>query len=205
MGLLFTIVAGPRQRDHSWVRVQRDSYPNFTDWNSRLPQPGGPGPWIYIPQEQGDPVIPPPDTGFPFRRLLRLVGLRWKYSTPPPHGINCCLSLSLMLRPTVIRPVCLGIKHPPGANDQIFITVRLLRACWCGALSLTRGRICRLQLLLVLASILILGSESRETLDYILLSRILDFPLRHLLRLAGLRWKYLHNVHPVVCYSCINN
>jgi hypothetical protein len=24
----------------------------------------------------------------PFRRLLRLAGLRWRYSTPPPHGIN---------------------------------------------------------------------------------------------------------------------
>jgi hypothetical protein len=31
------------------------------------------------------------------------------------------LSLSLMLRPTVRRPVCLGIKHPFGVYDQIFI------------------------------------------------------------------------------------
>jgi hypothetical protein len=54
------------------------------------------------------------------------------------------LSLSLMLRPTVSRPVSLGIKHPSMAYDQIFITVRQLRVCWCGALSLTRGRVCRL-------------------------------------------------------------
>jgi hypothetical protein len=50
-----------------------------------LPQPGGPGPRIYIPQEQGGPDIPP-GTGFPFRRLLRLAELLWRYFIPPPHG-----------------------------------------------------------------------------------------------------------------------
>jgi hypothetical protein len=49
------------------------------------PQPEGPGPCIYILQGQGGPFIPP-DTGFPFRRLLRLAGLRWRYSNSPPHG-----------------------------------------------------------------------------------------------------------------------
>jgi hypothetical protein len=34
--------------------------------NSRLPQPGEPGPLIYILEEQADPVIPP-GIGFLFR------------------------------------------------------------------------------------------------------------------------------------------
>jgi hypothetical protein len=54
-----------------------------------------------------------------------------------------------------------------------------------GGLSLTRGQICRLQLLLVLASPVIFGSESPGTCDHILLSQIRDFPFRRLLKLAG--------------------
>jgi hypothetical protein len=95
-----------------------------------------------------------------------------------------------MLRTTVSRPVYLGIKHPFGAYDQIFISVRVVPVCSCGALSLTRGRNCRLQLLLALARAVILGSESRGTRDHILLAQIRDFPFRRLLRLAELWWRY---------------
>jgi hypothetical protein len=58
------------------------------------------------------------------------------------------------------------------------------------SLSLRRRRVCNLQLLLFLASAVILGAESRGSRDHILLSQIRVFPLLLLLRLAGLRWRY---------------
>jgi hypothetical protein len=74
MGLSFTIADGPRQRSHS--RVSHSRPPNLEG-----------EPRICIPQEQGDPVITP-GTGFSYRHLVRPSGLRWRYSTPPPRGIQ---------------------------------------------------------------------------------------------------------------------
>jgi hypothetical protein len=87
MGLSFTICAGLYHCSSFRVRVSRDSWPHFPVSDATLPQPGGPGSHIYNLQEQGGPVIPP-GTGFPFRRLIRLAGLQWRYSNPPPHGLD---------------------------------------------------------------------------------------------------------------------
>jgi hypothetical protein len=76
------------------------------------------------------------------------------------HTVLCdSPKISLILQPTVGRPVCLGIKHPSGAYNQIFITVRQLQVCSCGVLSVMRWQVCRLQSLLALASAVILRSE----------------------------------------------
>jgi hypothetical protein len=55
--LSFTIAAGPRQRSHTRVE----------------------------PRGTRDHILLSRIRDFPFRYLLRLAGLRWRYSTPPPH------------------------------------------------------------------------------------------------------------------------
>jgi hypothetical protein len=42
------------------------------------------------------------------------------------------VKVQVMLRSAVSLPVCLSVEPPSGVNDQIFITVIQLRACWCG-------------------------------------------------------------------------
>jgi hypothetical protein len=52
------------------------------------------------------------------------------------------------------------------AHDQVFITVSHLRSSFCGAPSLTRGRVCLLYMLLAFASSVFLGLESLGTRDH---------------------------------------
>jgi hypothetical protein len=82
--------------------------------------------------------------------------------------------VNIMLWPTVSWPVCLGVKPHLGPKTRF-----LLRSDSCDFIdvfSMTRERVCRLQLLLALASAVILSSESRGTHDHILPSQIRDSP-----------------------------
>jgi hypothetical protein len=61
-------------------------------------------------------------------------------------------------------------RAPYGTHDQICITFWQLRSCFCGAVYLTRGRVCLLYMLRALARAVFHGSESLGSRDHILLS-----------------------------------
>jgi hypothetical protein len=50
--------------------------------------------WDSPNLEDGVPIFISPRNGVPFCRLLRLAGLRWRYSSPPPHGSTLCNNTS---------------------------------------------------------------------------------------------------------------
>jgi hypothetical protein len=58
------------------------------------------------------------------------------------------VEVEVTLRPTVSRPVCLGVRCPSGSHDQFYflleIFFRQLRVCNFVVPSLTRGRVCNL-------------------------------------------------------------
>jgi hypothetical protein len=81
-------------------------------------------------------------------------------------------------RQSVGRPV--GLRHPSGTSDQFFflleIFFRQFPVRYFVAPSLTRGRVCNLLLLLVLARAVPFRSESRGKQDHVLLSQFLRLP-----------------------------
>jgi hypothetical protein len=84
MGLLFTIAAGPRQRIHSQVRVPQHSWPHFTLWDSKLPQPGAQVPVFISPRNRVAQLYPQALGSLfdPFYDAQGYDGGNWN---PPPH------------------------------------------------------------------------------------------------------------------------
>jgi hypothetical protein len=163
-GLSFTIAAGPRQRSHSRVWVPRDSWPHFTASDLRLIQPGGPGPCIYIPQEQGGPVVPP-GTGFPFHRLLQLARLRWRYSKSPPRGIWLTVSRLALL---------ITSRHGPRRKHASHYYVQLLHS-WKHA-CLRRRYLATAVVYLLISRLLPSSGSTCHNISKIGSSMLLEFP-----------------------------
>jgi hypothetical protein len=116
-------------------------------------QPGGPCPHIYTLQEQGGPAI------------------------PPETGLQLSQSQSRGYVSTDGQSPSLSFCQAPICGSWLNSYYWQFRVCRCGASFLLRVRVCSLQLLLGLASTVILVPESLGTYDYILLSQILDrFP-----------------------------
>jgi hypothetical protein len=123
MGLSFTIAAGFRQRSHSRARISRDWWLYFTVSDSRHPQAEGPGPRIYVPQEQGGPVLPP-GTGFSFRRLLLNLLLQtvllvtsrhWPHRKQPDSNSKSVVAFAFVSAETCLPSRCSEtvVVYPP--------------------------------------------------------------------------------------------
>jgi hypothetical protein len=84
--------------------------------------------------------------------------LLFYFSNPPSSS----QSLILPDDQSVSKSWC---RAPSGAHDQILITLWQLWSCLCEAPTRTRGRFCLLDMLLVLASVVFLESESLGTVS----------------------------------------
>jgi hypothetical protein len=62
---------------------------------------------------------------FPFRRLLRFAGLRWRYSTPPPHGRPFSAPYS---RLASFRNVLRTVQESP--SQKVLILVSVANVLW---------------------------------------------------------------------------
>jgi hypothetical protein len=164
MGLSFIIAAGPRPRSHFRVWVSRNSWPYFTVSDLRLPPT-----W-----RARSPYLYPPRRGWPSHNPRHCFLFVASYDSQGyGGGIRTSLHRSLTklrVRVRVIVTLRLAVYcHSVRLGDKILrLTTRIFNfpTNTCGyspyvTSSLTRGWVCRLQLLLGLDSSVILRPESR--------------------------------------------
>jgi hypothetical protein len=138
----------------------------------------------------------PLGTGFPFHRLLQLAGLWWRYANMPPHVFCLWLKdkIEVMLRPTVIPQVCLGVKPHLGPKTSF-----LLLSDSCGFVDM--NHLLRRQDRSVIYNCwwhsLALWIQGSSPHIYIpqerggpVIPAGTGFPFHHLLWLAVFRWRY---------------
>jgi hypothetical protein len=151
-----------------WLESRKTRYHILLS-HLRLLQSGGPGPRIFIPQEQDGPAIPSSSLfvasydsqGYGESILTHFHTGFGKSFLPWLLAPTFALSgSSYSYFATVSRPVCLGVGAAIWGLWPDFYYCRTLRSsCWTSP-SLTRGRVCNLL------------SKSRRTNDHILLSHL---------------------------------
>jgi hypothetical protein len=116
-GLYFEIAAAPRQLNHSPIRVSRGPRPYFSLFrgSSLLRRPV---PRIYFPQGQGGPVMFP-GAAYPFSPYLDFQGYNGGIRTASTQELPL-LTVDVVVRPTVSRLVCPGIRLPSWTHDKFF-------------------------------------------------------------------------------------
>jgi hypothetical protein len=88
--------------------------------------------------------------------ILVLLVLVLSNCSTPCITASAKVKVKVTLRPTISRPVRLGVRRPSGTRDQFFFLLEFffqtVPVRYLVASSLTRGRVCNLLLLLVPAS-----------------------------------------------------
>jgi hypothetical protein len=123
-----TIATGPCHRCHSRVQVQQNSAPYLTVS------------WVQVPQNSSPYLTVSFETGFPFRHLLRLPRVRWRYSNPLPHGVisvPSCIELCLICDRRSVGQSVLesGAPFGPMARFVFLSSTDSFFFSFCGALS----------------------------------------------------------------------
>jgi hypothetical protein len=94
-----------------WAEVPQNSRPYFTVSSETTPTWRARSLYLYPPRTGWPSYIP--GHWVPFCRLLRLAGLRWRYSNPPPQG---CLGIPVNVQMHSRRPHSYYTpcsSHPP--------------------------------------------------------------------------------------------
>jgi hypothetical protein len=189
----------------------RRTHKPILPYHLRLPQLVGPSPLTYIPQEQGGPVTTP-GAGFPFRHLLDSQGYDGGILTSLHTGNLEVRSskFEVTLRLTISQ----SVEHTCGTCDRILLPIDMLLSKIFGFLSVgcslwreDGSAICNAITQwselhgtcknTLLSHLRLLQTRGLGSLIYIpqeqggtVIPSGIGFPLRLLLRLAELRWRY---------------